>query len=139
MIVSELRYDRVVEAANLQLRISQLNPDQLQCFDTITHIIEEAASALFFIQGPAGTGKMFLYNVICNHFRSQGKIVLCVASPGIAAQLLPGGRTSHSRFKIPIAIHESSTCYIKRGSLLAGLLQKTALIIWDEVPMQNKY
>ncbi|KAH0614326.1 uncharacterized protein H6S33_006212 [Morchella sextelata] len=139
MIASELRYDMVAEAASLQLRIAQLNSDQLECFNTITHSIEEAASALFFIQGPAGTGKTFLYNVICNHFRSQGKIVLCVASSGIAAQLLPGGRTSHSRFKIPIAIHEGSTCDIKRGSLLAGLIQKTALIIWDEVPMQNKY
>ncbi|KAH0606715.1 uncharacterized protein H6S33_003549 [Morchella sextelata] len=139
MIASELRYDMVAEAASLQLRIAQLNSDQLEFFNTITHSIEEAASALFFIQGPAGTGKTFLYNVICNHFHSQGKIVLCVASSGIAAQLLPGGRTSHSRFKIPIAIHEGSTCDIKRGSLLAGLIQKTALIIWDEVPMQNKY
>ncbi|KAH8144382.1 uncharacterized protein LAJ45_11628 [Morchella importuna] len=139
MVASELRYDMEMEAASLQLRIPMLNTDQLQCFNTITHSVEERSSALFFIQGPAGTGKTFLYNVICNHLRSQGKIVLCVASSGIAAQLLPGGRTSHSRFKIPIAIHETSTCDIKWGSLLAGLIEQTALIIWDEVPMQNKY
>ncbi|KAH0609829.1 uncharacterized protein H6S33_012375 [Morchella sextelata] len=96
MIASELRYDMVAEAASLQLRITQLNSDQLECFNTITHSIEEAASALFFIQGPAGTGKTFLYNVICNHFRSQGKIVLCVASSGIAA--VTGVLSKRNRF-----------------------------------------
>lgn len=38
--------------------------------------------------------------------------VLCCASFGIAALLLPGGRTSHSRFKIPLEITESSMCNI---------------------------
>jgi hypothetical protein len=31
---------------------------------------------------------------------------------GIAALLIPGGRTAHSRFAIPINIHETSTCEI---------------------------
>jgi len=34
--------------------------------------------------------------------RSKGQIVLTVASSGIAALLIPGGRTAHSRFAIPI-------------------------------------
>lgn len=67
------------------------------------------------------------------------KIVLCCASSGIAALLLPGGRTSHSRFKIPLQITESSTCAISHNSPLGELLRITDLIIWDEVPMQHKY
>ena len=35
---------------------------------------------------------------------SVDKIALAVASSGIAAELLEGGRTAHSCFKIPITI-----------------------------------
>jgi chromosomal replication initiation ATPase DnaA len=59
-------------------------------------------SAYFFLQGYASTGKTFLYNAICNHFRAKEKIIICVASLNIAALFLPGGSTSHSRFYIPL-------------------------------------
>lgn len=62
-----------------------------------------------------------------------------MASTGIAALLLPNGRTSHSQFKIPIELHESSVSSITKQSVLAQMLQGTDLIIWDEVPMQHKY
>jgi hypothetical protein len=48
-----------------------------------------------------------------------------VASSSIAALLLPGGKTAHSCFKIPLNIHENSTCSVKHGSDLASLLQVT--------------
>jgi len=62
-------------------------------------------------------------------------IVLCVASSGIAALLLIGGRTAHS--KIPINVHELSMCGIKKNSLLADLIKAADLVIWDEAPMQS--
>ena len=62
-----------------------------------------------------------------------------MASSGVASLLLPGGRTAHSRFKIPFNLHEDSTCTISHGSELALLLQNTSLIIWDEAPMMNRY
>ncbi|OBZ90426.1 ATP-dependent DNA helicase pif1, partial [Choanephora cucurbitarum] len=77
-------------------------------------------------------------NALCNYFRSQEEIVLCVASSGIASLLLSGGCTSHFRFKMPIAINETSFCYITKKGHLADLLRSITLIIWDEVPMQNK-
>ena len=64
--------------------------------------------------------------------RSEGKIVINVASSGIAATLLPSGRTTHSRFAIPIDINEESTCNISQNSPMAKLLQLARLIIWDE-------
>jgi hypothetical protein len=70
---------------------------------------------------------------------SQGEIVLCVASSGIASLLLIGGRNSHSIFKIPIEIHDSSTCAIPRNSDLAELIRSTDLVIWDEAPMQHHH
>ncbi|XP_074362379.1 uncharacterized protein LOC141702628 [Apium graveolens] len=67
------------------------------------------------------------------------KVVLPVASSGIAATLMPGGRTAHSRFKIPIVLDECSTCNIAHDSDVAQLIKQTQLIIWDEAPMQHRY
>jgi hypothetical protein len=61
-----------------------------------------------------------------------------VASCGIAALLLEGGRTAHSRFKIPLTNTDESTCDIKQSSDLAGLIKKTSLILWDEAPMAHR-
>uniref|UniRef100_A0A2N9G403 ATP-dependent DNA helicase n=1 Tax=Fagus sylvatica TaxID=28930 RepID=A0A2N9G403_FAGSY len=69
---------------------------------------------------------------------SEGKIVLAVASSGIAALLLPGGRTAHSRFQIPIKVGDESTCSIKQGTHAAELMSKVSLIIWDEAPMAHR-
>ncbi|OMO61834.1 DNA helicase PIF1, ATP-dependent [Corchorus capsularis] len=61
-----------------------------------------------------------------------------VASSGIASQLLPGGRTAHSRFRLPLRVDESSTCKIFKRTELASLIQATSLIIWDEAPMIHR-
>ena len=66
-------------------------------------------------------------------------IFLVVASSGIASLLLSGGRTTHSRFKIPLDINEHSTCEIKKGTQLARLIEEAKLIIWDEAPMAHRY
>lgn len=50
-----------------------------------------------------------LWKAITTKLRSEGKIVLAVASCGIAALLLQGGRTAHSRFHIPLILTEEST------------------------------
>ncbi|XP_071738385.1 uncharacterized protein [Rutidosis leptorrhynchoides] len=71
--------------------------------------------------------------------RSRGDIVINVASSGIAALLLSGGRTAHSRFAIPINVLEDSYCSIKPKSDLAALLNRAKLIIWDEAPMMHKH
>lgn len=62
-----------------------------------------------------------------------------MASSGIAATLLPGGRTAHSRFKILIILDDFSVCSIGQNSDIAELIKQTKLIIWDEAPMQHRY
>ncbi|XP_074323911.1 uncharacterized protein LOC141660823 [Apium graveolens] len=69
----------------------------------------------------------------------NGKGVLPIASSGIAATLLPGGRTTHSRFHIPLKVDEYSVAGIKHGTELGELLKHTSLIIWDEAPMQHRH
>ncbi|CAN1326885.1 ATP-dependent DNA helicase PIF1 [Linum perenne] len=60
------------------------------------------------------------------------------ALSGIAATLLPGGVTAHSRFKIPLDIDNTSTCSIKKGTALARLIRRATLIVWDEAPMVHR-
>nr|GEX76605.1 hypothetical protein [Tanacetum cinerariifolium] len=48
------------------------------------------------------------------------------------------GRTTHSRFVIPLELLENSTCGIKQNTHLAELMQEVELIIWDEAPMTQK-
>ncbi|XP_019195824.1 PREDICTED: uncharacterized protein LOC109189666 [Ipomoea nil] len=100
---------------------------------------QDLEGGLFFVYGYGGTGKTFLWRALSSALRSKSQIVLNVASSGIASLLLPGGRTAHSRFAIPIAVNEDSTCNIRTGSELAELLVQTKLIIWDEAPMMHKF
>ena len=72
---------------------SGLNTDQQDCFQTIIAAIQDnPQTAHFYPEGPGGTGKTLLYKTLCYYFRSQNKAVLCVASTGIAALLLPDSR-----------------------------------------------
>jgi ATP-dependent DNA helicase PIF1 len=100
---------------------------------------DSAPSRAFYIDGPAGTGKTFLYKTLLAKFRMEGKIALATASSGIAAILLPGGRTAHSRFKYPQKILPNSTCNIGYRTHLAELLRAAALIVYDEAPMHHRY
>ena len=109
--------------------IAKMNTGQKFAFDSVIALVYNYKGQLFFLNGPAGTGKTFCYNSICHKLRGDGKIVLCVASSGIAALLLQGGRTAHSTFKIPLDVHEDSTCNIKKNTMLADLLKVTDLII----------
>ncbi|XP_060972332.1 uncharacterized protein LOC133038257 [Cannabis sativa] len=139
LINEELDYDR--EQLNIlhEKSFASLNPCLKSTYEAIMHSVENEQGNLFFINGHGGTGKTFLWNTIIAKLRSQSRIVLPVATSEIAALLLPNGRTAHSRFHIPLDVTAESTCEIRQGTLLAGLLMKTSLIIWDETPMANKF
>ena len=80
----------------------QHNPAQLSAFTKIQDALEgRSQQRLFFLDGPAGTGKTYLYNTIIRYYEWAGKNVLAQATTGVASDLLIGGTTMHSRFKIP--------------------------------------
>ncbi|XP_038711830.1 ATP-dependent DNA helicase PIF1-like [Tripterygium wilfordii] len=138
LLREEIAYDiheLLLSAVNME---DQLNPEQKKIYDAVLTAINTDKGGLFFLYGHGGTGKTFVYKAIISRLRSTGKIVLAVASSGIASLLLPGGRTAHSRFKIPIDIHDQSTCHVKKGTHLADLLEQTSLIVWDEAPMAHR-
>ncbi|XP_050259890.1 uncharacterized protein LOC126704957 [Quercus robur] len=98
-------------------------------------VIDRKESLIFFIDRPGGTGKTFLYHIILATLRKAGHNAIATATSGIAATLLPSGRTTHSRFKIPLTPDASSTCSISKQSDLAELIRRATIIIWDEASM----
>lgn len=69
MLVEQLDYNQEREQSLRNERYAQLNADQKHCFDIILDgVTEHPETAHFFVHGPAGTGKIFLYKVLCNHF-----------------------------------------------------------------------
>ena len=105
----------------------------------IKHVVDNQQGGLYFIYGHGGTSKTYLWNTLIASVQRAGRIVLAVALSGIASLLLPESKTAHSRFKIPIAIDDSSTCQIRKGTQLARLLEQTSLIVWDEAPMIHRH
>ncbi|XP_057761126.1 uncharacterized protein LOC130981559 [Arachis stenosperma] len=138
IIADELTFDIVALRDELEVMLSEMNCEQQNAFHRISKAVNNNLGGFFFIYGYGGTGKTFLYRALSAAIRVKGEIVLNVASSGIASLLLPKGRTAHSRFKIPLKLHEDSVCSIKQGSPLAKLICKAKLIIWDEAPMLNK-
>ncbi len=115
----------------------QLNPEQRAVYDNVMATVNRPA---FFVDGLGSTSKTFLYSCLLSTVRAQGQVVVAMASSGIVVLLLDGGRTAHSRLKIPMqGLNITSTCYISRDSELAALLQTAALIVWDEAVMMHRH
>ncbi|PWZ06841.1 ATP-dependent DNA helicase PIF1 [Zea mays] len=115
-----------------------LNKEQRAAYDKIMSAVDTDQGGLFFVDGPGGTGKTYLYRVLLATLRNQGKIAVATATSGIAASIMPGGRTAHSRFKIPLTIDDGAVCSFTKQSGTAELLRKASLIIWDEASMTKR-
>jgi hypothetical protein len=85
-----------------------INATHMKLFCVVTN----KDGKLFFVYSSGGTSKTFVWTTILSHLRGQSKIVLAVASLGITFLLLLGGIIGHSRFKIPLDLHNESTCNI---------------------------
>ena len=142
-VIQDELYDSAKQDDFVQIWMPLLNPEQsLLCEEIYTAVHSSTDSncqKIHILNSPGGYGETLVLKVIAARIRSEGGIVICVASTGLAAQNLEGGRTAHSRFKIPIDILEDSTCSIKAQSSLAKLIKMSKLIIWDEVFSCHRY
>ncbi|OIT40598.1 hypothetical protein A4A49_56272, partial [Nicotiana attenuata] len=130
LIRDELHYNKRALADEHQQLVKNLTDEQKSVYEKIIRDVNEDKGGFFFLYGFGGTCKTFIWRTLSSALRSRGDIVLTVASSGIASLLLPGGRTAHSRFVIPLNVTEDSTCNIKQGTPLANLIIKAKLIIW---------
>ena len=138
LIAEQLNYEPAALLADLDVCLQQMNPDQRSAYDQIIASVETSQGQLFFLNGPGGTGKTFVYNTVCAKLRSTWKVVLCVSS-GILALLINGGCTAHSMFKIPIdSLRDHSVCGMQRNSHWGEFMRAAHVIIW-EVSAQHRH
>jgi len=137
LIHDEMNYNMGLLTEEHNQLMATMTDKQRRVYDKIMSKVEGNMPCLFFLYGYGGTGKTFIWRAMSAAIRSRGEIVLTVASSGIAALLILGGRIAHSRFGIPLLIHEASTCSLKLKTPLAQLVIQAKLIIWDEAPMMH--
>jgi ATP-dependent DNA helicase PIF1 len=115
--------------------------EQRAAFDAIRECRRAADTSrpnIFLINATAGTGKSFLCRALLSDAMAEGDITCAAASSGIAAQILPRGRTGHSAFGIPVPTEEDSTSSITAESSRGKYLQEVKLIVWDEAATHGR-
>ncbi|XP_058741375.1 uncharacterized protein LOC131613747 [Vicia villosa] len=138
LIYEEHDYNTETERENFNNLFRALTDEQCPIFEKIMEAVGKQRGGVFFLHGYGGTGKTFMWRTLSSALRSKKKIVLAVASSGIASLLLPGGRTAHSKFKIHVPTLDNSTCNIDKNTEHSQLFEATDVIIWDEAPMAHK-
>jgi hypothetical protein len=142
-IGSEFRVTSVTEVEH-EMVLSRLNPIQLSHFHTITDAVmndnpSNTDKNVFFLDAPAGSGKTFVTELMIQSLRLKNKLVLPVASTGIASLLLEKGMTAHKCFKIPIhteySCNPSSPLACSPAPEMCEVLANCDFIVWDEVTM----
>lgn len=92
---------------------------------------------VFFIDGPGGSGKTYLYITLINYFLARNEKVLTMAWTGIAALLLPGGMTTHRTFHLPRNFQNIQSCALNSESEKRKLREADVIFI-DEGSMLPK-
>ncbi|XP_074363854.1 uncharacterized protein LOC141704500 [Apium graveolens] len=139
LVLEEANYDVLQMKVEYEKLLQSCNQEQMQVHNIVLRSINSGDGGLFFVYGSGGCEKTYLWGTLIAKLRSEGEIVHPVATSGIAATLMPGGRTAHSRFKIPIILDEFSVCGIGHNSDIAQLIKQTRLIIWDATHMQHRH
>ncbi|RZB69477.1 hypothetical protein D0Y65_039007, partial [Glycine soja] len=139
LILFELNFNNEELRSKFLNLFSQMTDQQAKIYNQIIQAVNKNEGGMFLLYGYGGTGKTFIWKTLAASLRADNKIVIMVASSGIASLLLPGGKTAHSKLKILVPIFEDSTCNIHQGTQLAELLNEASLIIWDEAPTAHKF
>ena len=135
-------YDAAVEQEKARAMRDTMLDSQRAVIDPVVAAVSggNVQPCLAFWDAPAGTGKTYCANALLSAVRGMDKVAISVASSGIAAVLLDGGRTFHSAFKAPLSMTRHSNGFnVARGSDLAKLIEAASLILWDEAPMMNRH
>ncbi|CDO69901.1 hypothetical protein BN946_scf184884.g60 [Trametes cinnabarina] len=114
--LAQWQADRPLMLRHVQEALLRFNADQRAIFDLVVDAVHRHLPLRLFIDGKAAT-----------------------ATSAYAAQLYPGGRTTHSTFKVPVnEQNEMLLSPIEYNSSRGQLLREAAVIIWDEAPMANR-
>ena len=113
--MSRDHYRELIEELNIGCEehlkmIQTLNAEQRAGFDLIMNHVEKKVGQVFFVDGPGGTDKTYLYKTLLTKLCSMNLIAIATAISVIVASIMPDGCTAHSRFKIPIKLDNNTMC-----------------------------
>ncbi|XP_058740879.1 uncharacterized protein LOC131613208 [Vicia villosa] len=108
-----------------QRQATNRRDEQRSILYKIMEYVNKQRGGVFFLHGYGRTGKTFIWRTLSSALRSDKKIILIVASSGIASLLLPSRRTSHSKFKIPVPTLDNCTCNIDKDTEHYELFEST--------------
>ena len=108
-------------------------------FEEVVRSVNNEEGRIFFLNAPGGTGKTFLINLLLSKVRGQQSVAIDAASKGIAATVLPNGRTAHTSFNLPLnfAKIDQASCTISCASNKAQVLEKAKLMVWNECTLAH--
>ncbi len=110
----EVMYDEAEQAQQALARMALLSNGQYAVIDHALHVIDNSPDenhpATIFMQADSGCGKTFAFNALLAAVCGRGHVALSVATSGIAATLMDGGRTAHNRLKLPIPCLAKNFC-----------------------------
>ena len=93
------------------------NPEQ---WNAVTKILEAKEAPpdkrFFFLNGGAGRGKTEVLKYVLASVRARSGIAIAVATSNLAASLLPGGVSAHSRFGIPVNSDPILNCEVTESA-----------------------
>ena len=140
-IREELDFDFEETAAIARDRLERMTTEQRAIFDVVMEHIEGRRPVQIFIDARGGCGKTFTLEGILAAARTSepgGAVALAMATTGLAANLLPLGRTFHSRMKVGLNPTEEGCFAISAQSALARLICMARLLIIDEATLLDR-
>ena len=130
-----------------ELQYRSLNTQRNEIVDIVLNAVmrdnEHNNHNCFYIDGPGGSGQTFIYTTLCHIpvcvLKSRAKKISTMAFTGIAATLIPNGRTVHKTFGLPVPLFSDLTSNIKNQTKGGEFFKNVDIFIWDEAPMAPQY
>ncbi|GLV40931.1 hypothetical protein CBL_08505 [Carabus blaptoides fortunei] len=126
-IILNCSYNIRKEKERSEAMLSTLNDQQKEEYDKIMAAIhdESGQCRCFFLDGPGGSDKTYMYKLLLSTVRGAGDVALATASAGIAANLLDGDRTWTGQYEGITAVLLVCTRPSQRGhtdKIMAALM-----------------
>ena len=118
-------YHRAERAASAAAARAAMAEGGQQCAlhgAVVKSALRGVGNRLHLCDAPGGTGKTFVERAIIAAVRADGHAVVVGASSGVAATLLPDGRTFHLTFKVPGGADSDGQAVQWRAALRARAL-----------------
>ena len=121
---------------------AEVRAQQRAVFDKVMGRVTSGTSERIFIDARGGCGKTFTLEAILAAVRTSepgGAVALAMATTGLAANLLPLGRTFHSRLKVGLDPQDDDGCFsISSQSSLATLIKSAKVLMVDEATLIDR-